>query len=179
MVEALERAQIDYMITGSIASSLHGEPRATHDIDLVVRIDQDAIPALLAAFPRTEFYLEEAAIRAAIRDREMFNAVEATEGSKIDFWLLTDSPFDRSRFSRKYAEKVFGIEIQVSTPEDTILAKLHWAKLSGDGEKYFQDALRVYEVQAGSLDLEYVEHWVDHLSVAALWERIRREAEEL
>lgn len=178
-MEALERARIDYMFTGSIASSLQGEPRATHDIDLVVRINQRAVPALLGVFPRPEFYVEEAAVRAAIRAGEMFNVVETAEGSKIDFWLLTDSPFDRCRFSRKYAEKVFDMEIQVSSPEDTILAKLHWAKLSGDGEKYFQDALRVYEVQAGSLDLEYLERWVEELSVAALWERIQGEAEEL
>ena len=179
LVEALERAGIDYMITGSIASSLQGEPRATHDIDLVVLMDQAAVPALLAAFPRPEFYLEEAAVRAAIQERGMFNAVEASEGTKIDFWLHTDTPFDRSRFSRKYAERVFDMEIQVSSPEDTIVAKLQWTKLSGDGEKYFQDALRVYEVQAGSLDVGYIERWVEQLSVATLWQRLRDEAEEL
>lgn len=178
-MEALDRAQIDYMFTGSIASSLHGEPRATHDIDLVVRIDQRTVPALLRAFPRPEFYVDEPAVRAAIESDGMFNIVEAAEGGKLDFWLLTDSPFDRSRFSRKYAVQVFDVEIQVSSPEDTILAKLHWAKLSGDGEKYFQDALRVYEVQADGLDLRYIERWAEELTVLALWERVRAEAEEL
>jgi len=37
-------------------------------------------------------------------------------------------------------------EIWVSSPEDTILAKLRWANLSGGSEKQFIDALRVYEV---------------------------------
>lgn len=99
--------------------------------------------------------------------------------TKVDFRLLTDSPFDRSRFSRRYVENVFGLEIHVSSPEDTILAKLHWAKLSGGSDKYFVDALRVYEVQADALDLDYLAEWAARLSVAALWERIRAEAERL
>ncbi len=36
VVGTLEEARIEYMITGSIASSLQGEPRATHDLDVVV-----------------------------------------------------------------------------------------------------------------------------------------------
>ncbi len=89
------------MITGSIASSLQGEPRATHDIDLVVRIDHSQVKALAEAFPRPAFYVEESAVRDAVTERGMFNILEASEGDKIDFWILTDSPFDRSRFARR------------------------------------------------------------------------------
>jgi hypothetical protein len=67
--------------------------------------------------------------------------------------------------------------MQVSSPEDTILAKLRWAKLSGGSEKQCTDALRVYEVQFGKLDLEYLERWVKKLDVESLWERLKEEAE--
>ncbi len=179
VIEALQHARIDYMITGSIASSLQGEPRATHDIDLVVSMDERAVESLLSAFPAPDFYLEDEAVRTAIASGGMFNIVEAAEGDKIDFGLLTDSLFDSSRFSRKYAERVFGIEMQVSSPEDTILAKLQWGALSGGSEKYFQDALRVFEVQGGALDIEYLSRWADQLDVMTLWERVQREAERL
>ena len=33
---ALDRIGIQYMVTGSIASSLYGEPRLSHDIDVLV-----------------------------------------------------------------------------------------------------------------------------------------------
>ena len=36
LVAKLEGAGIPYMISGSLGSSLHGEPRATNDIDLVI-----------------------------------------------------------------------------------------------------------------------------------------------
>jgi hypothetical protein len=70
-----------------------------------------------------------------------------------------------------------GIRMQVSSPEDTILAKLRWAKLSGGSEKQFTDALRVYEVQFGKLDLNYMERWVKKLDVESLWKRLKEEAE--
>ncbi len=67
--------------------------------------------------------------------------------------------------------------MQVSSPEDTILAKLRWAKLSGGSEKQFTDALRVYEVQRGKLDMEYLELWAKTLDVAPLWRKLLNEAE--
>lgn len=167
------------MITGSIASSLQGEPRSTHYLDVVVEIQQENIPTLRAAFAHPDFYMDEEAAREAVRTGGMFNLIEVAEGDKVDFWLLTDEPFDRSRFARRVEEDVVGVHLKVSSPEDTILAKLRWVKLSGGSEKAYTDALRVYEVQAGTLDLHYLEEWARRLGVYDLWERITREAEEI
>jgi hypothetical protein len=93
--------------------------------------------------------------------------------------MLTDDPFDRSRFARKRVEVVFGTPIQVSAPEDTILAKLRWAKLSGGSEKQFTDALRVYELQRPQLDLPYVSEWAARLGVEEEWRRLQAGAEPL
>ena len=167
------------MVTGSVASSLQGEPRATHDLDLVVAMTQEAVGSLIDAFPAPEFYLDEEAARAAIDTLGMFNLIAISEGDKVDFWLLTDEPFDKSRFSRKRPEEVLGVELQVPSPEDTILAKLKWANEAGGSEKHVLDALRVYEVQGARLDRVYLDHWAAELSVVDLWQRIQREGELL
>ena len=91
--------------------------------------------------------------------------------------MLTDGPFDRSRFLRKYVEEFMGLKLQISSPEDTILAKLKWAKESGGSEKQFGDALRVYEVQFEKLDTDYLELWAPKLEVGAIWQRLKGEAE--
>lgn len=178
VVDTLDRSGIDYMVTGAVASSLQGEPRSTHDLDLVVALEERHVKDLLAAFPGPRFYLDEEAVREAIRTGGLFNLMDVGEGDKVDFWLLTDEPFDQSRFARKYVEEVLGIRLKVSSPEDTILQKLKWAKMTGGGEKYYRDALGVYEVQVGTLDLSYLADWAQQLGVEDLWRRLQREAEE-
>jgi hypothetical protein len=177
VIKVLDQAEIQYMLTGSIVSSLQGEPRSTHDIDMVITIQKSAAKILTRAFPPPDFYLDENSILDAIDKCSMFNLLDATAGDKVDFWILTNEPFDRSRFSRKMSEEFMGLKMQVSGPEDTILAKLRWAKLSGGSEKQFTDALRVYEVQYGKLDKEYLEDWVRKLNIESLWERLINEAE--
>ena len=179
VVAILEEARIEYMITGSIASSLQGEPRATHDLDVVVEFRDADVTAVLAAFPHPRFYVDREAIREAIRTEGMFNVIDVTEGDKVDFWMLTDEPFDRSRFSRRIRERALGFEFQVSSPEDTILAKLRWSRLGGDSSKTYVDALRVYEVQKEVLNHPYLEDWAHRLGLADLWDRLQREAEPI
>jgi len=179
VVEVLDSLGIDYMLSGSFASSLQGEPRSTHDVDIVVSIRPSAAKTLAGAFPAPDYYLSEESVREALDSQGMFNLIETYTGDKVDFWILTNQPFDVSRFRRKYIEDVMGMKLAVSTPEDTILAKLNWAKESGGSEKQFNDALRVYEVQYGKLDLEYLRSWAQRLSVSSILERIEEEAERI
>ncbi len=178
-IEFLESQRIPYLLTGSLASSLQGEPRATHDIDLLIAIDESHIDSVLNEFPPPDYYLSREAIREAIATRRMFNLLEIGSGDKVDFWLITDSPFDQSRFGRGQRDEVEGIEVNVSAPEDTILMKLLWAVRSGGSEKQFQDALRVYEVQFGRLDMDYLARWIGPLGIAELWQRLLDQAEPI
>jgi hypothetical protein len=167
------------MLTGSLVSSLQGEPRSTHDVDFVVRVDESNVERIIRGFPPPRYYLSESAVRDAIRQKGMFNLLDTVEGDKVDFWLLTEEPFDQSRFARREVEDLFGIRIAVSTREDTILAKLRWAKLAGGSQKHFADAVGVYELQRGVLDLEYIDQWARQLHVQDFWSRLQDEAEPL
>ena len=177
VIETLDQNGIDHMITGSVVSSLQGEPRSTHDIDVVVSIKETDIENMVEAFLPPDYYLDAESIREAISHRSMFNLIDVVEGDKVDFWILTDQGFDQSRFARKYVEDVLGIRLKVSSPEDTILAKLQWAVKSGGSEKHFTDALRIFEVQGDNLDLDYLNRWVVALGVVELWNRLQNEAE--
>ena len=174
--QTLSDAGIEYMITGSVASSLQGEPRSSHDIDLVVALNEEQAAVLLRAFPPPEFYLSEPAMMVAIAKRQMFNLLDVTGGDKVDFWLLTDEPFDRARFSRRQWDDFRDRPVCVSSPEDTILAKLRWAELCGGSEKQFTDARQVYEFQRPTLNQDYINEWVERLKVQELWARLQSEA---
>ena len=81
IIQALDQAEIQYMITGSIVSSLQGEPRSTHDIDIVVSIRKTRAHILVKAFPPPNFYIEEESILDAIDRRHMFSLTKN--------WMLT------------------------------------------------------------------------------------------
>jgi hypothetical protein len=176
VVCALEQLDVEYMVSGSIASSLQGEPRSTHDIDIVVNLPQSKTRALAAAFPPPVYYLDEEAVAKAVATRGMANLINTESGDKVDFWMLTEDLFDRSRFARRYHEEVLGTRFAVSSPEDTILMKLRWAKMSGGSEKQFIDAVRVYEVQNERLDQEYLREWTLKLGIEREMAILKEEA---
>lgn len=109
----------------------------------------------------------------------MFNVLDVESGDKVDFWLLTDEPFDISRFERRREIPLFGMKVFVSSPEDTILAKLRWSLLSGGSERQERDALAVYELQFARLDHGYLDEWAQKLGVTESLERMLSEAEPL
>jgi hypothetical protein len=177
VVATLQQLGIEFMLSGSHASSLQGESRVTHDIDLVANLTLQDVQPLIQAFRNDRFYLSESAVVEAVRLQRMFNLLEVTTGEKVDFWVLTDAPFDRSRFARRQRIDLGDQSVDVSSPEDTILMKLLWSKESGGSEKQFQDVLHVYELQAELLDRVYLEQWLVKLGVEDLWQRVLDEAE--
>jgi hypothetical protein len=64
----LEEHGVPYLIGGSVASIIHGEPRLTNDIDLVADLREEQVSQLVAAL-ETDFYVDDRAMRRAIRRR--------------------------------------------------------------------------------------------------------------
>lgn len=176
LVETLAGLGAEYMLTGSLVSSAQGQPRATHDIDVVVDMTALVARRIAEAFPEPEFYADPTAAIEAATTLSMFNIIDNAEGDKIGVWALTESEFDHSRFSRRLRLDIGGIEAWVSAPEDTILMKLRWMAVHGGGERHLLDAVAVQEVQGASLDAAYLDRWAAREGVADLLARVRREA---
>jgi hypothetical protein len=176
IITALGEAGVPYMLTGSLVSSLQGEPRATHDIDLVVSLGASGVAAAVAALSAPDLYLDPDAVAEAVARRNMFNLIDPASGDKADFWILTDDEYDTARFARRRTVEVLGAVLVVTAPEDTILMKLRWAA-EGGSEKQRLDALRVYEVQQGALDQKYLEEWAERLGVDGLLAGLQADAE--
>ena len=174
----LNDLDIPYMVTGSVVSSLQGEPRMTHDIDMVIVLEKKTIPYLSHAFPKDIFYISESAMSEAIDHELMFNLLDSLSGNKVDFWLLTDEPFDQSRFARRKKVSFAGVsDFYVTSPEDTILSKLRWAKLAGGSEKQLTDAIRVFEMQFDRLDMNHIKHWITQLGLQTEWQQLVDQAD--
>ena len=171
-VGQLDRAGVDYMITGSIASSYHGEPRATRDLDIVIDPDPGGINRLVAELEGAGLYVDMAAALAALEDRTQFNAIDATTGWKVDFLVRKNRPFSREEFGRRSRANLLGTLAWIASPEDTIVAKLEWAA-SSSSDRQLSDVAAMLDIGEKSLDFAYIERWVAGLGLHAVWSRAR------
>jgi hypothetical protein len=169
-VRRLNRAGIAYLLTGSMASNYWGVPRTTHDLDFVVQLPLRSIPSLLHEF-RDDFYLDEAAVRAALAPPYQFNAIDRRSALKIDFWMLRTDPFEMSMFERRLSVNLLGEQTWIATAEDVILHKLYWDSLT-PSERQIGDAAGVVAVQLGSLDRAYLQRWAGELGISEKLNRL-------
>jgi len=174
VIDVLESLGVGYHLGGSYASSLHGFPRQTQDIDVVVELDEGVVSELAARL-EGDFYVDESTIRRALRNKGSFNILHLESGIKVDFFVRGDEAFDRQEFERHRPELV-QVEperrVFVKTPEDIVLRKLHWYRLGGEvSDRQWTDVLHVIRVQGDRLDFEYVQQWAEQLELADLLER--------
>ena len=169
----LDECGISYMITGSFASNIHGLPRATQDVDIVIEVEQKTLEKFLESLGSAFYQSPEAAMDALAR-QQMFNVVHLETGFKVDLIVRKSRPFSRMEFSRRQPAFYLGANRWFATAEDTILAKLEWSKASGS-ERQFNDALNVAKLQKDNLDRPYLEKWARQLDILDLLETLFRE----
>lgn len=133
LTAALAGLEVPYFVAGSLASSLHGEPRSTNDIDLVADLDARRAEALVADLADA-FYVDADAVRDAVARRTSFHLVHLASATKVDVFLLTDEPFEVERMRTRQRVHVGdepGLETYVDAPEHTVLRKLEWDDRGG------------------------------------------------
>jgi hypothetical protein len=177
LVDLLDTAGVPYMVAGSFASTYHGVPRTTHDIDLVVEPSFSSLKRLLALLPEDAYYVSQDAARDALRRRGQFNVIDLESGWKVDLIVRKEREFSRTEFERRARGQVQGVEMFVASAEDTILTKLEWAKAS-ESERQLRDVAGVIAVAGDHLDGEYVDRWVERLGLQRQWSEALAMAED-
>jgi hypothetical protein len=163
LVELLESAQIPYMVAGSLASSFHGHPRATNDVDFVIAPTESQLRCFLNILG-TGYYVSEEAALAALRRGSAFNVIDMDTQWKADLRVRSGRPFSLMEFDRRQKAPVLGLDVCVVSAEDVILSKLEWARESGSTQQ-LDDALGVLQAQQGSLDEAHLMKWAEELGV--------------
>jgi hypothetical protein len=167
------------MVTGSTASAIHGIPRFTADVDLVVSLEPDQV-ADLAAELRNGFYIDEDTARLAVLTGRSFNVIHLASVHKFDLFPLTADAYQQRQFARRqYVWTVLPggpIEMAAATPEDVILSKLRWFRQGGAVlQTQWEDARGIVAVQGARLDRGYLREWAEYLHVEDLLARLLEE----
>lgn len=175
VLEILNRFGISYHLGGSYASAIHGIPRQTHDVDLVVDLNKDRVHDLARSLA-AEFYVDEGAVARAVAEHGSCNLVHLATGVKVDLFVKGVSAFDAAEFERRVPVRLgdeTSREVFVKSAEDTLLRKLLWYRLGGEvSDRQWEDVRGIVSVQDDRLDVEYLVGWADRLSIRDLLDRL-------
>lgn len=119
--QRLDRAGMPYMVTGSIAVNYY------------------AVPQLSGGLLSRSGH-----VRRTIEERGMFNLIHRAYVINVDFVVRKDSDYRREEFSRRRRVSVEGRDLFIAAPEDLILSKLEWARMSDtplETERAFRELL--------------------------------------
>ncbi len=181
VVVELERLKVSYYVGGSVASSSHGLPRSTLDVDLVADLLPKHVTPLVEAL-QGEYYISRAAVSDAIARRSCFNVIHLATSFKVDIFPVKNRQYDRlalERAQRRPLDKDDpSRQFYLASAEDVVLSKLEWYRLGDEvSETQWRDVLGVLKVQQDALDRAYLDKWAVELGVADLLERAWNEAE--
>jgi hypothetical protein len=160
----LERENIAYMLTGSMAMNYYAQPRMTRDIDIVVALvpkDAETIAKLFIS----DYYVALDAVRDSISHETMFNLIHQESVIKVDCIVRKQSPYRRAEFERRRRIAIEDFSTWIVSKEDLIISKLDWAKDSRS-ELQLRD---VKNLAATGYDEEYVDRWTTTLGLSELW----------
>jgi len=172
---ALDQAGIPYMLTGSFASSFHGVPRATQDIDVVIAPTVEQLRAFIRLLGEERYYVDEESALEAQRQQSIFNIIDLATGWKVDLIIRKSRPFSRQEFERRQTVEFQGRELSIATAEDVCLAKLEWAR-SGGSQRQIDDVAGILKIRADELDTDYLLTWIGQLELGPQWEAACRAA---
>lgn len=168
VLAALEDEGVPYMLTGSVASSRYGEPRATNDVDAVVDPSPAQLDSFVGRLRRAGLYVDLDVARTALAERGQFNA--AVLDLKADFIVRKADAFSISAFERRRPVRGRSLVATLVSPEDLILAKLAWAIETGS-DRQLRDVEGMVNV-GEDLDRSYIDTWATRLGITNQWRRI-------
>lgn len=167
---------VPYMVSGSVAVIIYGQPRLTHDVDLIVVLNQEHIARLRELFPPAEFYCpptEVIAVEVARAQRGHFNIIHQETGFKADVYLSGLDPLHAWGLARARKLEVDGEALIVAPPEYVILRKLEYYR-EGGSEKHLRDIRSMLSTSPQAIQTAELEQQVAARGLQKAWSQVQR-----
>jgi hypothetical protein len=173
-IQRLNETDVHYMVTGSVASIIYGQPRLTHDIDFVVDLATSDLQRLSTVFPASEFYCPPVDVMHTEINREsrgQFNIIHHQTGFKADIYPVCDDAFLKEGIRRRRKIHYKNVSIWIAPPEYVIIKKLQYYA-EGHSSKHLTDIRAMLELSGGLIDMELLLRWVDEFNLKDLWRNL-------
>ena len=163
VVGRLEKADIPYMISGSIAANIYAEPRFTNDIDIVLQAGDQHRQTIYDCFA-DGYYLSKDAVTDAFTRLGMLNIIHSTLLVKCDLIFLGSDEFSRNAFKDRQAVQIENHDVFFISLEDLILQKLLWRK-GTQSEQQLIDIKRLIAQNEKILNRDHLRTWSEKLGL--------------
>lgn len=171
----LDGLGLDYLVTGSVASIIYGEPRLTHDIDIVLDLAASDASKLESVFPLDSFYCpprEIIQIEARRDQRGHFNIIHHETGYKADIYIKGKHPLHEWALEHRCSIALSDGKLWIAPPEYVILRKLEYFR-EGGSEKHLRDIRGMIAVSGDLIDGAIMDVWVERLHLEVEWDLVR------
>ncbi len=169
--DKLDDKKIEYFITGSVASIAYGEPRLTHDIDIVISLNENNAVKVSEAFPLKEFYcppLEILKNEALRSNRGHFNIIHFETGFKADVYIIGNDDFQKWALENKKEIEFLGKKLSIAPPEYVIIKKLEFYK-EGKSEKHLTDIKNMISISGEIINFILIEKYIKIFGLVEEW----------
>jgi len=150
LCEFLNKNKIQYVIVGGVAVMYHGVPRTTVDIDIIMQIEDEQIPAFAEFLNSRGFSSSATDIKAAFVENSHSTSFFKNSLLRLDIQGV-NSAFDRMTLDRAIEVNLLGTLVKIGSIEDTFVNKILF-----QGEQDLRDALGILKRHSKSLDFEYI-----------------------
>jgi len=178
MAARFERHGVRYVLGGSMASAVFGEPRSTLDIDFAADLSALTIEPWLADV-RTEFGLDEAWARTEVARRGSFQMMHRRELVRIDVFVppWTGIHEWKWRTRRRIQPLTSSPALDVTSPAEIVLQKLCCYRAGGEvSERQWRDVIGVLKAQSDVIDRGELRTWAATVRVDDLLRRAEAES---
>ena len=181
VAEALEACDVRYLVGGSLASAISGEPRSTLDVDMVVELTETDIDRFVSALGEG-FHADPEALRRAVREKSSANLIHLATSTKVDLFILGGTPLHEEQMGRRQRVRVGSDPdryLHVYAAEDILLQKLRWYRLGSESsDRQWRDVLGIMLAQGATMDEAYLDRGAERIDARDLLDRARCEVRE-
>lgn len=171
----LGREGIRYVVGGSLASSMHGEPRSTLDVDLVADIRPAQLDPLVTSLS-DDYYVDADVAKEAVATASAFNAIHTRTSVKVDVFVAGDDRFEAERLRAAVEVPLAGTagaRLRIDAATHLLLRKLEWYRRGGEvSERQWRDVVGIVAAQGDRLDRAVLDRWAPVLGVQDLVHRL-------
>jgi hypothetical protein len=184
VIEALDAAHVPYLLGGALAAAVWGEPRSTMDVDLVIALEAECVPALSAELECRAILIPADIMLDQLLEQRGDVAIvgyHVRAGFKVELFPLR--PGDELRTAALARRQRVELDpplggIYVHSPEDLILYKLQYFNLSAQ-TKHARDILGILLALGPNLDYAYLNPWISRLGLRPTWQHLLDQARQI